>query len=242
MLIIKNDMNLSEEDKKRLEEEESYRKKVGEEEKYREEIRNKLNKPKTSGKAWMFLLLFPLVIGILALNSSTNSREQKNIDSNPASQTNLKASEEQKKKEEEQRKQQIQELSVLFCSERSKSDIRYVNLEDFITMYEASGGTVNLRPAMNVKPLAKSCEKIADICLRMWNSKECKDIAETNIWIGMSEDQLILSWGLPNDRNNSVYSFGVNSQWVYGNPIYGADYVYLEGKDKDNMKVTSWQD
>jgi hypothetical protein len=90
-----------------------------------------------------------------------------------------------------------------------------------------------------IRILSQIAIKIIDICLKIWTKKECEDIATTKIWIGMEKEQLILAWGLPNDRNNSVYSFGINSQWVYGN--FGP-YVYLEGKDKSSMKVTSWQD
>ena len=57
----------------------------------------------------------------------------------------------------------------------------------------------------------------------------------------MNELELNLSWGNPNDKNNTTGSWGIHTQWVYGNPIYEANYVYLEGKDSDSMKVTSWQ-
>ncbi len=130
-------------------------------------------------------------------------------------------------------------LAQTFCNARSKPSIRSVNLDDFILMYEKSGQTVQLRPANGAYPTTENCQKIIDICLKLWEKKECEDIAATNIWIGMDKEELILSWGLPKDRNNSVYSFGVNSQWVYGN--FGP-YVYLEGKDENSMKVTSWQD
>lgn len=106
-------------------------------------------------------------------------------------------------------------------------------------MYEAKGQQVTLNPVINVKPAAENCKKVVDICLKLWTPEECRSIAETKIWIGMDEDQLILSWGLPNDKNNSTYTFGVHSQWVYGD--FGP-YVYLEGKDSSSMKVTSWQD
>ena len=235
-------MALSEEDLKRLEAEE---KQKLEEQQYREEIRSRLNKAsakKTGGKAWMLLLLVPLAFGIFALNSSSSSRTQKNVNSIPTPQINSKAIYEQGKKEIELLKQQAQELSTLFCSERSKPNVRYVNLTDFAKMYEKAGEIVNLRPVIDVEPSLEDCKNVIDICLKQWGAKECRDIAEQKIWIGMTMNQLILSWGLANDTNNSTYSFGVNSQWVYGNPIYGANYVYLEGKDKNSMKVTSWQD
>lgn len=129
-------------------------------------------------------------------------------------------------------------LAQTFCDERSKSFSSSVNLVDFIKMYENPGTTVTLRRA-NAKPSIDNCKKIIDICIKSWDKEECKDIAEKKIWIGMDRDQLILSWGIAKDENNSTYSFGVHSQWVYGD--FGS-YVYLEGKTEGSMKVTSWQD
>lgn len=215
-------MALSETQKKKIEEEEAYRAKIG----------GAPKKKKSIGcLGWIIILFF---IGIVA--SAINPKKQ--IEK-ATSNANPKISEEQKAKEQQQLKQQSQELSNLFCSERSKPNIRAVNLADFIVLYEAKGETVTLRSAKGVYPTDENCQKVADICLKLWNIEECRNIAERKIWIGMTDNQLILSWGLPNDRNNSTYSFGVNSQWVYG--TFGS-YVYLEGKDKDSMSVTSWQD
>jgi hypothetical protein len=131
------------------------------------------------------------------------------------------------------------ELSQTFCEKRSKALIRSVNLDDFILMYKKAGETVTLRPANGVYPTTENCQKVVDLCLNLWGKEECQNIADTKIWIGMDKEELILSWGLPKDRNNTVNSFGVSSQWVYGN--FGP-YVYLEGKDENSMTVASWQD
>jgi hypothetical protein len=63
-------------------------------------------------------------------------------------------------------------------------------------------------------------------------------MAEHKLWLGMSETQLKITMGIPDDKNNTVGGWGVHSQWVYGD----STYVYLEGKNKDDMIVTSWQD
>ena len=55
----------------------------------------------------------------------------------------------------------------------------------------------------------------------------------------MSQFQLELAMGNPRDKNNTTGTWGIHSQWVYGD--FGP-YIYLEGEDKDSMKVTSWQD
>lgn len=53
------------------------------------------------------------------------------------------------------------------------------------------------------------------------------------IWIGMTKEMVLESWGEPKDINRSVGSWGVHEQWIY----YGDKYVYIE-----NGKLASWQD
>jgi len=57
-------------------------------------------------------------------------------------------------------------------------------------------------------------------------------IIEKRIRIGMTKQQVILSWGKPERINRSVGSWGIHEQW-----IYGRTYVYFE-----NGILTAWQD
>jgi hypothetical protein len=59
-------------------------------------------------------------------------------------------------------------------------------------------------------------------------------IENSKISLGMTEEQLIASWGRPRDINTTTGSFGVHKQYVYGD--FGP-YVYVE-----DGKVTGWQD
>lgn len=59
-------------------------------------------------------------------------------------------------------------------------------------------------------------------------------IKKQSIKLGVSECQLYASWGMPNDQNESVGSWGVHVQHIYKS---NDTYVYTE-----NGKVTSWQD
>lgn len=52
------------------------------------------------------------------------------------------------------------------------------------------------------------------------------------IWLGMTREMIIDSWGKPNDINKTVGSWGVHEQW-----IYNTSYLYIE-----NGTLTSWQD
>ena len=67
-----------------------------------------------------------------------------------------------------------------------------------------------------------------------FSSRERKAIMSGDIFLGMSEKALLLSWGDPEDVNTSVGDWGTHKQYVYGD--FGP-YVYVE-----NGIVTSWQD
>lgn len=151
------------------------------------------------------------------------------------------AREEAKKKAEEEARAKeeakINELSDVFCRKRGEAYSVYVNLDDFSTMLEQ--GRATLHNVFNQVPSRASCRGVAEQCLKTWPEADCEKMAEQKIWIGMTENQLILSWGIPRDRNDTVGVWGVHTQWVYGD--FGP-YVYLEGKSKDDLVVTSWQD
>lgn len=59
-----------------------------------------------------------------------------------------------------------------------------------------------------------------------------KKILDSKIWIGMTKDMTIESWGKPKDINRTVGEWGVHEQWIYTNT-----YLYFE-----NGKLKSWQD
>jgi len=138
----------------------------------------------------------------------------------------------------------LEDISEKFCETRQGESaygvffcLGCVNLDD-ADEYLSSGETVTIRSA-RVPAKKGSCDKVAKSCVDNWDTETCKKIAGKNIWLGMTKSQLIVSMGPPKDKNNSVGSWGYHSQWVYSD--YGP-YIYLEGEDKDNLKVTSWQD
>ena len=61
-------------------------------------------------------------------------------------------------------------------------------------------------------------------------------ILKGQIMLGMTEDMVIASWGYPDDKNRSVYTFGVHEQWIYGSYL-NRTYLYFE----DGI-LKSWQD
>lgn len=48
-------------------------------------------------------------------------------------------------------------------------------------------------------------------------------IIEKKIWIGMTSEMTIASWGSPDQINKSVSTYGTKEQWVYS-----GDYLYFE--------------
>lgn len=80
------------------------------------------------------------------------------------------------------------------------------------------------------------------IITKLYDSGTTKERIESlsegrKIGIGMRSIEVIYSLGYPNDINTTTTSSNTNEQWVYGDPIYGATYVYL-----DNWVVTSYQE
>lgn len=227
--------------KRKTEEEENYRLEIRSHQKQKNQPRSSFPWPIVFVAVIMALLIIvdsPIFLG--KKKDATTNQSAIPIDVNEESRNLLELEKEKvAKAKEEEKQQKITELGDIYCRERSKPYARYVNLDDFILMYEKANETINLRPVMNKPPIKTKCDKVMELCLDSWSEKDCEQIAEGNIWIGMSEDQLILAWGLPNDRNNTVNSWGTRSQWVYGS--FGP-YVYLEGKNKNDLRVTSWQD
>jgi hypothetical protein len=77
-----------------------------------------------------------------------------------------------------------------------------------------------------------SIEKRKNELIKKYGATIGLKIFEERIWIGMTKEMLIESWGRPNDINRTVGSWGVHEQC-----IYTSVYVYIE-----NGVVTSWQD
>lgn len=63
-------------------------------------------------------------------------------------------------------------------------------------------------------------------------------IKKEKIQLGMTKNQVRLSWGDPTDINSYGGSWGIMEQWIYGDVLNGgAVYLYF-----DNGKLESWQD
>lgn len=67
--------------------------------------------------------------------------------------------------------------------------------------------------------------------IKIDNPKYYDDVKNKRIALGMPEKYLLLSWGEPTRVNETVNSYGISKQYVYGR-----NYIYVK-----NGKITSWQ-
>ncbi|MCK5215497.1 MAG: hypothetical protein KAR05_09100 [Candidatus Omnitrophica bacterium] len=69
---------------------------------------------------------------------------------------------------------------------------------------------------------------------KSWSEDVKELILKANIAIGMTREQVLVSWGEPDDINRTGGGYGVHEQWVYDR---SETYLYFE-----NGILTSWQD
>ena len=53
-------------------------------------------------------------------------------------------------------------------------------------------------------------------------------ILAKEITIGMNKKEVLFSWGKPNKRTISVYTFGIHETWVYRIADFKANYLFFE--------------
>lgn len=70
-----------------------------------------------------------------------------------------------------------------------------------------------------------------------FSDKEFNAILNESIYIGMSENALLESYGRPSKINKTVTSLSIQKQYVYNRPFQRTIYVYVE-----NGFITGWQD
>ena len=61
-------------------------------------------------------------------------------------------------------------------------------------------------------------------------------VVNKKIQVGMTAEEVLLSWGKPAHKNRTVSAYSTNEQWIYGLNLRD-NYLYF-----DNGVLTSWQD
>ncbi len=108
------------------------------------------------------------------------------------------------------------------------------------------GVPVNLSGAGTPDPVAaaRNRKEVADdaqkerlvLEQRKREGRVLQAIAAKQVFVGMTQDQAIQSWGKPDKVNSTVTNGGLSEQWVYDLGNFKAQYVYVS-----NGLVTSVQ-
>lgn len=62
-------------------------------------------------------------------------------------------------------------------------------------------------------------------------------ILKKNVWIGMTKEMAIDSWGAPSDINKSTGTWGIHEQWVYIPKDTASDILRNSGMDVSNLYI-----
>ena len=123
----------------------------------------------------------------------------------------------------------VAEFAPIYCN--SHKTIKFVKVDTLISkgfpVFEGVG-------AFNSEQCRTIIEKLYELDS---NKDRIRSVAAGKVSIGMRVEFAIYSWGFPDDYNSTNTSFGTSMQWVYGDPIKRAQYVYI-----DNGVVTATQD
>lgn len=165
------------------------------------------------------VLLLVVISGLINFTSWLLSDDQ---DGNSSSlqQTNTK------KLEEDNLAKLVEELAPEYC----KNFVGYrLDVEEFLSNKYKNNGKGKYKE--------DECKKILSKIVNDGTSSDnLRSIAEGKISIGMRGAELLASWGFPNDSNSTTSFYGSSFQLIYGDPLYGANYVYV-----DNGRVTTIQ-
>jgi len=81
---------------------------------------------------------------------------------------------------------------------------------------------------------AEADQKAAAEKAKLDEAAFAKSPAGKKVGVGMSAEQVRLSWGKPEKVNSTVYGRGTHEQWVYG----GSQYVYFEDGVMTSLQQT----
>jgi hypothetical protein len=91
----------------------------------------------------------------------------------------------------------------------------------------------SLKAIQDKKDAAKAkADWIASIKAKGWSARATTAVLAHTIFIGMTAEQALASWGKPSTNNKTVTASHVHEQWVYGS----GQYLYI-----DNGVLTSFQ-
>jgi len=75
-------------------------------------------------------------------------------------------------------------------------------------------------------PSAKTAEQL-QAEYPLWSVRDCERVAQHMIWIRMTAEQALESWGSPKEVHRSTSEEGAVEQWVYPGGRHGSVYLYF---------------
>ena len=75
-------------------------------------------------------------------------------------------------------------------------------------------------------PSAKTAEQL-QAEYPLWSTRDCERVAQHMIWIRMTAEQALESWGSPTEVHHSASEEGAVEQWVYPGGRHGSVYLYF---------------
>ncbi|MFI5240795.1 MAG: hypothetical protein ACHQUB_03765 [Candidatus Saccharimonadia bacterium] len=177
-----------------------------------------------SGKLTRGVALFSLIVVIIVVIAS-----QAGSNSSTTTPAQQQAQNAQRAAVQAAAKQSVvNNLGLAYCA--SHKSIRMQKIDQMVNegfpMFNGTGSFSAADCTTIISKLYDLDPKTADL----------QNVVGSKFWVGMRIELLIYSVGTPNDANTTTTAFGNSAQWVYGDPINGANYVYI-----DNGVVTSYQ-
>lgn len=217
------------------------KKKIEQEERYRAEIRAHISKPKSSIKGvlkLLFVVLGGFILIFMVLVTSQSGSENKNLNKTIPSNTTIQPSQTFSAEE-------LSNMATSYCKTRIDDARLYPipiksNTNDSKT-YELKADSKKAGSSLT----QSDCLLVVNYLAWFKNYSTPKlDIDIPNVinrkyWIGMNVAELMTSVGLPDDINTTNYGAGETGQWIYYKDSYRSRslMIYVE-----QSKVTSYQD
>lgn len=128
---------------------------------------------------------------------------------------------------------QLTSFSLLFVVTASHAQINKCTVDGKV-QYQATpcpgvSQTVNLSGAGKANPTSPATNYYKKEAARLAHTERINEaIALRKVLIGMTEDELVQSWGNPSKKNKTMSASGTSEQWVYYRRDIGdTQYVYV---------------
>ena len=104
--------------------------------------------------------------------------------------------------------------------------------------YDKLAKTMKVTPEqLNINTDVATATKHMQTCIWDLDQEHCEFVIAGTLWMGEPKLWVEASIGpYTSSKNTTTVNGLVHEQWVYGNPLTGAMYVYF-----DNDKLSSWQ-